>query len=149
MKLRPALLFLHRRVGIVSAAFLLVVAVTGCILIFEDAIDRATHPSLSYVTPGGAPLAVGELISRTSAAIPGVRVTNVRMPEEPGLSMAMALSNRLTAFVNPYTGALLGIRDNTKGFSRSVHLLHTRFLAGTTGELIVGWLTVLTLGTGS
>ena len=48
--------------------------------------------------------------------------------------------------VDPYTGTVLGLRDHEKTFARWVHLLHTRFVAGETGEMMVGGLSVAMLG---
>ncbi|MEO6239591.1 MAG: PepSY-associated TM helix domain-containing protein [Vicinamibacterales bacterium] len=145
MKLRPTLLWLHRWVGVVSAVFLLLIALTGCALIFENALDRRLNASLAYVTPQDTRLALQTLVERTGAALPGVRVGSVRVDPEPSFATSLSLSNRLTAFVNPYTGELLGTRDTQQGLARNIHLLHTRFMAGYAGELFVGWLTVLTL----
>lgn len=145
MQLRSALLLVHRWAGVVSAAFLFVVAVTGAALVFEDNIDRVLNPSTAYVTPQHALLPVETMIQRVTASRPGERVTSVRVPARPTFSYEFALSSRLAAFVDPYTGTLVGVRNREKSLARFIHLLHTRFVAGETGELFVGWLTVLTM----
>jgi uncharacterized iron-regulated membrane protein len=48
--------------------------------------------------------------------------------------------------IDPYTGAVLGLRDHEKSFARWVHLLHTRFVAGEIGEMMVGGFSVAMLG---
>lgn len=145
MKLRPALLLVHRWVGIVSAVFIIILAVTGCVLIFENSIDRALHSDTAYVTPGAKPLPTDVIVARVAAAFPGTNVTRVGFADNPSFAWSTSLSNKLTAFVDPYTGRVLGARNTQQGFTYSVHMLHTRYLAGATGELFVGWLTVITL----
>jgi uncharacterized iron-regulated membrane protein len=143
--IRPWLLAFHRWAGVLSAAFLVIVAVSGAVLVFEFEIDRVLNPAISYVTPGGRLQAVESLIERVETERPGERVISVRLPGNEGLSYELALRSRLLAYVDPYSGRLLGVRDREDSFARFVHLLHTRFVMGRAGELFVGWLTVLTL----
>lgn len=147
MKLRPTLLVLHRWVGVTTASFIVIVALTGCALIFEDPIDRALNPHTSYVTPGRTVLSDEALIAAVTAAVPpNVTVTGLRFDSNPTSAWSAPLSNRTTAFLNPYTGEVLGTRNTLEaGFARWIHLVHTRFLAGENGERFVGWLTVITL----
>lgn len=145
MKLRSTLLVMHRWAGIVTAFFLLVVAITGCALIFENNIDRALNPDTAYVTPGQHPLPAEALVAAVATEYPGARVQGLRRERDPGFAWQATLSNHMTAFVNPYSGDVLGTRDLQQGFARWIHLLHTRFLVGDKGELFVGWLTVITV----
>jgi uncharacterized iron-regulated membrane protein len=139
------LLVFHRWAGVLSAAFLVIVAVSGAVLVFEFEIDRALNPGTSYVERAGRLQTVESMIGRVHAERPGERVISVRLPEHEGISYELALRSRLLAYVDPYSGRLLGVRDRERSFARFVHLLHTRFVMGRAGELFVGWLTVLTL----
>jgi uncharacterized iron-regulated membrane protein len=55
------------------------------------------------------------------------------------------MRSRQSVMLDPYTGRVLGSRNREQSFARRLHLLHTRLLAGETGELAVGWLTVAML----
>ena len=81
--LRRSLLTLHQWVGLAAGLFLVVIAVSGSALVFENEIDRALNPSTSFVTPGGQTLSIETLISRVQAAYPADRVTGVRIAEKP------------------------------------------------------------------
>ena len=70
MKLRSTLLVLHRWVGVTTASFIVIVALTGCALIFEDPIDRALNPHTSYVTPGQTVLSDETLIAAVTGFSP-------------------------------------------------------------------------------
>jgi uncharacterized iron-regulated membrane protein len=65
-------------VGLASAAFLIVIGVSGSALVFENDIDRALNPTLSYVTPA----ATGVLIAFERNTDPMVRRLN-GAPEPP------------------------------------------------------------------
>ena len=48
---RKALVALHRWLGLTAGAFLLILGLTGCLLVFENEIDAALNPKLFQVTP--------------------------------------------------------------------------------------------------
>ena len=144
--LRRSLLTLHQWVGLAAGLFLVVIAVSGSALVFENEIDRALNPSTSFVTPGGQTLSIETLISRVQAAYPADRVTGVRIAEKPDQAYELSLRSRQSAMVDPYTGAVLGLRDREKSFARWLHLLHTRLVADKVGEAMVGWFSVAMLG---
>lgn len=143
--MRRSLLLFHRWAGIVSALFLVLVAVSGSALVFEDNIDRLLNRHTGYVTPQTSTVPVEALVQAAAKAQPNVRATGVQIPARGDWAYRIALSNGLTAHLNPYTGQVLGVRNLQTSFARYIHLLHTRFVAGRSGEIFVGWLTVVTL----
>jgi uncharacterized iron-regulated membrane protein len=152
MTIRTALLKTHLYVGLTIAVVLLLVAASGAALVFEENIDRALHPGLSYVTPGGATLKVQALIAKVALAYPDVRITGVSFPEAPGVSLSFSARSQslgpLAVYVNQYTGDVLGYRtaeERERGLARRIHLLHTRLFGGQIGEWLVGTVTALTL----
>jgi uncharacterized iron-regulated membrane protein len=144
--LRRSLLTLHQWVGLAAGLFLIVISISGSALVFENEIDRALNPATSFVTPGPRALPIATLIADVEAALPGDRVTGVGIGQRPDLAYGFSLRSRQTASVDPYTGRILGVRDPQKGFARWIHLLHTRFVAGETGEKLVGAFSVAMLG---
>jgi uncharacterized iron-regulated membrane protein len=144
--LRRSLLTLHQWVGLAAGLFLVVIAVSGSALVFENEIDRALNPSTSFVTPGAQTLPIEALISRVQAAYPSDQITGVRIAEKPDQPYELSLRSRQSAMVDPYTGTVLGLRDHEASFARWVHLLHTRLTAGKLGEAMVGWFSVAMLG---
>jgi uncharacterized iron-regulated membrane protein len=143
---RRTLLALHQWVGLAAGLFLVVIAVSGSALVFENDIDRALNPSTSFVPPGAQPLPIETLVARVQAAYPADQVTGVRIADAPDQAYELGLRSRQTATINPYTGAVLGLRDREKSFARWVHLVHTRFVAGDIGERMVGGFSVAMLG---
>jgi uncharacterized iron-regulated membrane protein len=143
---RRTLLTLHRWIGLVSAAFLIVIGVSGSALVFETEIDRALNPALSYVTPGRTRQSFEFLLARVRATHPGDQVVGLRIGETPEQAYEFSLRSRLSAMIDPYTGVVLGTRDREASFARRLHLLHTRLSAGEFGEQVVGWFDVALLG---
>jgi uncharacterized iron-regulated membrane protein len=143
---RRTLLMLHQWVGLAAGLFLVVISVSGSALVFETEIDRALNRSTSFVAPGGRPLPVEVLVARVQAAYPADQVTGVRIADTPDQAYELSLRSRQAAMVDPYTGAVLGLRDREKSFARWLHLVHTRFVAGDIGERLVGGFSVAMLG---
>ena len=149
MTLRRAFLLAHQWVGLAAAAFLVVIAVSGSTLVFENEIDRALNPTLSYVPNQRdrlSPLPLEELVSRVNAERPDDPVGGVRIADQPDQAYEFSSRLRHSTFIDPYVGRVLGSRDREKGLARWLHLLHTRFVAGDVGEQMVGWFSVALLG---
>ena len=128
--------------------FVFFVSLTGAALIFENQIDRALNPRLFYLEPHrGEPLPLQQLLDHVRTSYPENRVSSVRLAESEGLSYQFQLSKRITVYVDPYTSRILGTRSMEEwevGLARRLHLLHTRLMAGQTGEWIVGAISFLT-----
>ena len=145
MTFRRTLLALHQWIGLAAGLFLIVIGASGSALVFENEIDRTLNPALSYVAVRERPLPIETLIARFERAYPDERVAGVRIADSPDQAYELSLRSRQSAMIDPYSGAVLGLRDRERTFARQLHLLHTRFLAGETGEAIVGWFTVAML----
>ena len=141
----------HLWIGLTIALPLIVIALTGAVMVFEEDLDRALNPALSYVTPGDRPLPLDELVTRARTAHPAAQLGSVTLPEKPHHPLqisATAKDGPFTIAVNQYTGQVLGTRssaDRESGLARRMHLLHTRLLGGQIGEWVVGLITALTL----
>lgn len=142
----------HRWVGLAIALPLILVAVSGAVMVFEDDLDRALNPAISFVTAGERTLPLDDLIARVRAAHPDAQLGSISFPETPVQALQISATAKpqgaFTIAVNQYTGDELGIRsaaDREAGLARQIHLLHTRLFAGQIGEWIVGLITALTL----
>jgi uncharacterized iron-regulated membrane protein len=142
--MRELMLKVHRWMGLIAGIVILVIAVTGCVLIFENDIDRAANASVMKVTPGAEKVPLQQVLQNVRAAYPSETVGGMSFPQHANHALLVSLKGT-TLGVDPYTGHVLGTIDRGKGFARWVHMLHTRFLAGRPGELIVGGFTVVTL----
>lgn len=115
---------LHRWAGLGTALFIVLAGLTGAILTFMDELEALTAPELFVVqaAPGATfqdPLLLRE---RVQQQYPNARVDHLSFPQ-PGKSLLFYLFPRIDpatgkpfrlerdqAYVNPYTGAILGDR---------------------------------------
>lgn len=144
--MKRALLATHKWAGLTAGLFLVVLGATGSALVFENGIDRALNPSLSYVPAQAVRLSLSELVARANAADPNDPVGGIRIADAADQAYELSSRRRRSIMVDPYTGRILGTRDREKSLARWLHLLHTRFLAGESGELFAGWLSVVLFG---
>lgn len=130
---------IHRWVGLACAAFLIVTALSGAILLLTSPWDEASNAHLFRVaTP---PDAAGSILP-SSAALSAIesqlesRYSDVdwvlKIPQSPGQSLKVYLrgANERQAFFDPYTGAFLGERANRDSLHEWVFSLHTELLLG-------------------
>jgi uncharacterized iron-regulated membrane protein len=141
----------HLWVGLAIGLPLIIVALSGAVLVFEDQLDRALNPRVSIVTPGDRALPIDDVVSGVRAAFPDAQLRSINFPERPDYALQMTATGKAGPFsigVNQYTGEVLGTRsaaEGEAGLARRIHLLHTRLFAGQVGEWIVGTITALTL----
>ena len=147
MKIRPAFFQIHRYLGLLAAIPLLLLAVTGAVLVFEDNLDRALKPSYCYVHPSGSPATAQQIIDAALAARPGDLVTTFRLPVDPGVAAEVTLKSGLIETIDPYTLRILGSRRRDQILTSKIHQFHTRLLMGDAGERIttVGALLLIVL----
>lgn len=151
MTVRSLWLKAHLWVGLAIGLPLIVVALTGAVMVFEEDLDRALNPAVSYVTAGDRSLPLDEIVARARAAYPAAQLGSVTLPEKrhhPFQIGATSKDGPFTIAVNQYTGQVLGTRsaaDREAGLARRIHLLHTRLFGGQIGEWLVGLITALTL----
>ena len=124
----------HLVVSLAAGLWLAVSGLTGSLLVFGDALDRALHPELFVVRAAGrVPL----------DAIVSDRVVRMRLAgsQTPVHELWLDCDDCLRAYVDPSTGQVNGIRT-AHGTTRTfLHELHRRMLlrgAGDFGALVGG-----------
>ena len=141
----------HRWTGLTTMAFLLIAAVTGCLLCFDGPIDAALNPDLFKAPGAGAPMAPTEVIDRLEQARPDLVVTQFPLHARPGETLKVAVAPRDAAmnpgfdqvFLDPHDGHIVGTRRIGPGLDRrhivqAVYLFHYTLLAGTWGRWLMG-----------
>ncbi|MBF2029849.1 MAG: PepSY domain-containing protein [Oscillatoriales cyanobacterium C42_A2020_001] len=145
-KLRDVLFPLHRYVGLAIGLLLIIVGLTGSLLVFQHEItDFLVEQQFGKVVPEGQPVAIATILDTVKAKFadqPDLKLLGINtLPDShaPYRALLKAPDDQLTeAFVNPYTGAIMGDRiwnHTLIGFTFS---LHYQLLAGEVGQIIVG-----------
>ena len=71
--MRRVILTIHLWAGMTAALFLFALGVSGSMMAFENEIDRALNPNLTWITAGPARLTLAEMIAKLEAAYPGTK----------------------------------------------------------------------------
>jgi uncharacterized iron-regulated membrane protein len=139
---------LHNTTGIYSAAFLVVLGVTGIVVHFDDDLEEYLHKQAgtqkilknipSAVQSGGTPISPDQSVQIALAALPGTKALALSVPPNPKASYLVALhypedltpGGRSWVNVDQFSGKVLSFQDSrtvamstraVKIFNRAVH----------------------------
>lgn len=152
---RPFFVWLHRWIGLLMAAFLIVEGITGSLLAFRVPLERWVTPQLfATPRPGTAPLGLGVLAEQGEALAPRARVGYYSIEDRQAVMHMRPRVNPATAkpydigfdhlYLDPWSGRELGRRrdgDLSQGVLNLVpfiYRLHMNLAAGFAGEVILG-----------
>jgi uncharacterized iron-regulated membrane protein len=153
--------WLHLWLGLASGIIVFIVAVTGCLFVFQKEISEWVHHDVMFVAPQQqAALPLSLLQEKAQVALgkdfPVQGTITYRQPDRAWEFMTYADGdeNALTifgttayykiAYLNPYTGAVTAVRDMKKDFFVIVKYMHWSLLLNDKyGQPIVGWATFI------
>jgi uncharacterized iron-regulated membrane protein len=129
--LRKALFQIHLWAGIALSAYVVVIALTGAILVFEDELTATTlPPGMSRFQPART-LSIPAVMQHVTAACPGCTVNSLNTPTPtiPAYQLHVTTADhRELAFVaDPITGA---VHPYSRTWVNWVHDLHLYLLLG-------------------
>ncbi len=137
--LRTPLLAFHLWTGLIVGLVFMVVALSGAALIFRGKLERALDPHRFIVEPGALRLPIDALVIRARAAHPTANFLSVRQWTDPTMPFTALFSDKQYVHLNPYTGAVLGLRKRYgEGFGWIEGLHKYLLLEPTTGETVNG-----------
>jgi uncharacterized iron-regulated membrane protein len=160
---KAVLLFLHRWLGIISGLVVFIVSITGCIFVFEEELFRVFHHDIVYVKPGEQLVDINELKKAAQASIGSDKnISVVFIDDDADRAYCFSAFERnakstslwdkdeikyfYQVFVNPYTGAVLGVVDKETEFFYVVRRIHQNLLLRRDiGNMIVGSSTLIFL----
>lgn len=131
----------HFYAGLFTAPFLLILAVTGAIYLFNDEINDLIYPDLRFVTPAAEQVTMGEMLETAMAHRPGAVITRIDTPPsaERSVQIFMALPDggSRRVFVDPHTASLLGELDYGRTLVGFADQMHGSLLLGDLGDGLV------------
>lgn len=129
----------HFYAGLLVSPFLIILAVSGIIYLFKPQLDALMYPL--HVAPAGTALPATAQLQAALDAYRGATTSSYAKPEGPERSAVVTLSTvderTLAIFVNPYSGAVLGARDEDNNLQAWAVRLHGELLVGPVGDYIV------------
>ncbi|MDA5194010.1 PepSY-associated TM helix domain-containing protein [Govanella unica] len=155
MTARRLWLNIHLYLALTVGVALVVVAVSGSLLVWHDAVDRLLEPARYATTGSELGLSNDEYLKVGALALEGVTPSVLRLPEHAGDPVTVAgpipgtgmtgRAEMLTAWIDPPTGRVLHVANTSKSFTMVVHQLHGRLLIPEIGRKVVGWTGVFML----
>jgi uncharacterized iron-regulated membrane protein len=159
----------HFYAGLFSIPIIVMLCLTGIVYLFKPQIESVLYGRLTHLTPGAQTVSYQTQLQAVTAAYANASISSVTPPVSPSSPTVFEVTrksakNKLagfardyTVFVNPYTGHVIGHRDNSKDPVNIAVVLHgslmTQRLLGSEAwgdrliEIVVSW-SVLLLATG-
>ncbi|MBD2775786.1 PepSY-associated TM helix domain-containing protein [Iningainema tapete] len=145
-KLRHLAFYLHRYIGLAVGLLLVLIGLTGSLLVFADEIDHfLLNRQMGHIIPSGQRVSIESVLNTVKTAYsnqPELKLNVIRTLPEPDVPYQIFLASptgaRTEIHVNPYTGAIMGSRSGDYHPMALVLKLHYQFLAGETGQQIIG-----------
>jgi uncharacterized iron-regulated membrane protein len=131
----------HFYAGLFVIPFMIVLAVTGIIYLFKPQLDTAMYRNLMFVQPNATTLSYVEQVKSAEKAYPDAMVTkitpNIASDRSTEVLLTTADERNLMVFVNPYTGQILGDRDEDNNLQAIARKIHGELFIGKLGDYIV------------
>jgi uncharacterized iron-regulated membrane protein len=146
----------HRWLGVALGLWFALVGLTGALLVWRDDVDAWLNPQWFGARPPGAnaaPMLDAERIAELAHGTHRLgRIERLRAPAAPGEVWRLQVragasrveSGRLEAFIDPASGALLGVRSLERlslaraDVMRTLYEFHRNILLGEPGSNFVG-----------
>lgn len=135
--------WLHLWLGLASGIIVFIMAVTGCILVFEQEIKRLTSPWLNVEEQSSEKLLPpSQIYAAVQKALPNKEIHGVWYN---GLdkSVKVDIESDSLIYVNPYNGSITGIVDHEDFFHIIDEGHRHLWLEEEIGSQITGWSTVV------
>lgn len=135
------MLWTHLGIGVAASLLMSLTALTGSLLVFSGELDRLLNPTLLRVEAGAHRVSLDEVVTDARSVVRNRRIDRIHLPVEPRASLEVCFAGGADPpclYVNPYTGARLGVRIPTRSFKGRLLSFHRRLFAGSVGETVVG-----------
>lgn len=114
----------HFYSGMIAMPFILLMAVTGLVILYTQPIQDLTEGDLRTVTDTGDWISFDTMEQAVEAAYPDSTVVSLTMPTDAEHSAIFGLDSGLNAYVDPYSGDVLGTSDPGGGIVGLSNRLH-------------------------
>lgn len=136
----------HLYLGLFAGLVFVLIALTGSVLVFHNAIDEALNPELLTVGRPGVARPLDEIVAAATAASSGDFSLLMAPRTEQGVFLAYidrpadadGEPSTSVVAVDPQTGEVLGKRPLDGHLTAIIYDLHATLLAGDAGHTVVG-----------
>jgi len=140
--INKVLSFLHLWLGLAAGIVLIVVALTGSILTFEEELTPVLFAKEQRVNSMQTRLSADSLVTIAKTVYPKDKIFRMVFPAEADRSIKATFGTKKKGYkyvyINPYTGEILSNGAENKRFFPVVLNIHRYLLAGDFGKAITG-----------
>lgn len=131
----------HFYAGLFVVPFMLMLALTGLVMLFDDEIEQARYAEVLNVTPQAQVMPVSQQLAVVQKAYPEAQVTQFIPALQPDLAnrFSVLFSDGSTQFVtvNPYSAVVLGTIDRSESWYEWANSIHGTLLIGDWGDYLI------------
>lgn len=139
MNLKKTIRKLHLWLGLASGLVVFIVAITGCLYVFEEEITNYTRHDFEYVsTQNSSRVPLGVVIDSFKKNHPENKLLFIKQKEsEPNATIILGDKKNQVAY-NPYNGNEVMSLDSKDSFFTLILEIHRTLLLSDIGENIIG-----------
>lgn len=130
----------HFYAGLFVIPFMLILATTGIIYLFKPQLDALMYHSKLFVQPAAQVIPYTQQVDAVQRAYPDATVSKFMPAVARDRSSEVSITtpeHNLTVFVNPYTGQVLGDRDEDNNLQSIARKIHGELMIGRVGDFLV------------
>lgn len=142
----------HFYAGLLCIPFVIVLAVSGALYLFNPQIEAQLDRGYDNLTISGPAASASQQVAAALASVPGSVLNAYVLPETPHTAVRVLVGNGealYRVYLHPQTRAVLDVAIEDNRPMRIVHRLHGQLLMGDRGsmlvELMASWAIVLFL----
>lgn len=130
--------WLHLWLGLASGIIVFIVAITGCILVFEQEFEYFTQPWIHAERPDNAPyLLPSEIKKKVTPSFPGKEITGIWYYGH-GRTAKLSMNSDSAVYINPYNASIVGIVSEENFFHFILDGHTSLWVEAKRGELNIG-----------
>ncbi|MBF2065431.1 MAG: PepSY domain-containing protein [Calothrix sp. C42_A2020_038] len=135
---------LHKAIGIVVAALMIIIGATGSILVFDKEVNPALHLQINKVIPVGERISISQVTEIINKQYPEDKIQRIILPMNANhpyhavVEQKLNKVNKTDIYINSYSGEVLANYPRDNRLMQLINKLHTKLLVGKIGSVIVG-----------
>ncbi|WP_034343008.1 PepSY-associated TM helix domain-containing protein [Deinococcus misasensis] len=130
----------HFYAGVYVVPFMLMLALTGLVILFQPQIEHLQYKNLLSVAPQGQESTPEQQLRTVQQTYPKAEITRYKAPTGPETSAQFSLQQDgtdQTVYVNPYTTQVLGTVTDEDRIGSIATTIHGTFLLGDLGDRLI------------